>query len=102
MVDSYSFRDILHGLRNVFAKRITDEQVAKGSGVAVDVAAGVAFALRVLRPSSQAPPLTLFTLKDVINLDSFTQLLRQNNASSSEIQSILESVVQLPSTVFAS
>lgn len=94
-----SLRDILHDLRDVFAERITDDEIAKGSGAAIDVAAGVAFALRLFRPNSQISQLTLFPLKSIVNQDGFTQLLKKKNASDSDISSILESIIQLPTTV---
>lgn len=82
-------------MTKISKRRITDEEVAKGSEVAVDVAAGVAFAFKII--SSGSSPKTSFPLKNVISRVAFQRLVSSKNAS--QTSALIESVVHIPPPV---
>ncbi len=90
-----SVRGLIRDLTNISKRRITDEEVAKGSGVAIDVTAGVAFAFKTI--SSESSPKTSFPLKNVISRDAFQRLVSSKNAS--QTSALIESIVHIPPSV---
>ncbi|XP_046463654.1 ATP-binding cassette sub-family A member 7-like isoform X2 [Daphnia pulex] len=95
LIDEFEFdnvRGLIRDLTNISKRRITDEEVAKGSGVAIDVTAGVAFAFKTI--SSGSSPKTSFPFKNVISRDAFQRLVSSKNAS--QTSALFESIVHIP------
>lgn len=86
----------MHDLKNIATKRITDEELVKGSGVVADVTAGVALAFKLLNDNSSRISLPL---KSFINRDVFQQLYRSKNASQLDLSTILGSTLKVPTMV---
>jgi hypothetical protein len=94
---SNSVSGLIRDLTNISKRRITDEEVAKGSGVAIDVAAGVAFAFKII--SSGSIPKISFPLKNIVSHDAFQRLVRSKNAT--QTSALFESIVHIPSSVIS-
>ena len=79
-------------------QRITDEEIVKNSGVALDVAASVAFALKILSGGS---PKVSIPLRNIVNEEALRQLVNSKNASSQAqiLAALFESNIQLPPPV---
>lgn len=92
-----SVRGLILDLTNISKRRITDEEVVKGSGVAIDVAAGVAFAFKIINSGSS--PKTTFPLKNVVIHDAFQRLVSSKNATPTS--ALFESVVHVPPSVIS-
>ena len=77
---------------------ITDEEITKNSGVALDVAASVAFALKILSGGS---PKVSIPLRNIVNEEALRQLVNSKNASSQAqiLAALFESNIQLPPPV---
>ena len=79
-------------------QRITDEEIVNNSGVALDVAASVAFALKILSGGS---PKVSIPLRNIVNEEALRQLVNSKNASSQAqiLAALFESNIQLPPPV---
>ena len=82
-------------------QRITDEEIVNNSGVALDVAASVAFALKILSGGS---PKVSIPVRNIVNEEALRQLVNSKNASSITFQAqilaaLFESNIQLPPPV---
>ncbi|XP_059350163.1 phospholipid-transporting ATPase ABCA1-like [Daphnia carinata] len=88
-----TIRNLVRDLTDVSKRRITDEEVVKGSGVAIDVAAAVAFAFKLLAGGST--PKVYFPLKNIVNWDAFQRLVSLKNATSTS--ALNELMVHVPS-----
>ena len=79
-------------------QRITDEEIVKNSGVALDVAASVAFALKILGGGS---PKVSIPVRNIVNEEALRQLVNSKNASSQAqiLAALFESNIQLPPPV---
>lgn len=82
-------------MTDVSKRRITNEEVVKGSGVAIDVAAGVAFAFKLL--SGGSSPKVNFPLKHVVNRDAFQRLVSLKNETSTS--ALYELMIRIPPPV---
>lgn len=88
----------MHDLQKIATKRITNEELIKGSGVVADVTSGVALAFKLISDTSNSSRVSL-PLKSIVNRDVFQQLYRSKNASQLDFSTIMGSTLKIPSTV---